>query len=71
MLFFTHNTFVHFFADCLIRMVAERKEHVFKELSAGDSDQQPMEIESYCVNCGENVRQLNKLRPLGLTNQIR
>ena len=48
--------FVYIFADCFIRMVAERKEHVFKELSAGDDDQMPMEIESYCVNCGENVR---------------
>lgn len=36
-------------------MVAERKEHVFKELAAEDPEQQPMEIESYCVNCGENV----------------
>ena len=48
--------FFYIFADCFIRMVAEKKEHVFKELSAGDSDQMPMEIESYCVNCGENVR---------------
>ena len=36
-------------------MVAERKEHVFKELAVEDPEQQPMEIESYCVNCGENV----------------
>ena len=38
-------------------MVAERKDHVFKDLAAEDPDQQPMEIESYCVNCGENVSQ--------------
>ncbi len=37
-------------------MVAERKDHVFKDLAADDQEQQPMEIESYCINCGENVR---------------
>jgi hypothetical protein len=40
------------------KMVAERKDHVFKDLAAEDPDQQPMEIESYCVGCGENVRPL-------------
>jgi hypothetical protein len=37
-------------------MVAERKDHVFKDLAADDQEQLPMEIESYCMNCGENVR---------------
>ena len=37
-------------------MATELKEHVFKDLAAEDPDQRPMEIESYCVGCGENVR---------------
>ena len=36
-------------------MATERKEHVFKDLAAEDPEQRPMEIESFCVGCGENV----------------
>ena len=31
------------------------KEPVFKELQAEDPDVAPTEVESMCVNCGENV----------------
>lgn len=30
-------------------------ETMFKDLNADDDDQAPMEIESYCMNCHENV----------------
>ena len=32
-----------------------KKEPVFKELQAEDPDVAPTEVESMCVNCGENV----------------
>ena len=31
------------------------KEPIFKELQAEDPDVAPTEVESMCVNCGENV----------------
>ena len=34
----------------------EKKEPVFKDLHAEDPDVAPTEIESMCMNCGENVR---------------
>ena len=33
----------------------DKKEPVFKELRADEPDIVPTEIESMCVNCGENV----------------
>ena len=34
----------------------KKKEPVFKDLQAEDPDAMPTEIESMCMNCGENVR---------------
>ena len=34
------------------------KEPIFKELQADDLDVAPTEVESMCVNCGENVSPL-------------
>ena len=34
------------------------KEPIFKELQAEDPDVAPTEVESMCVNCGENVSHL-------------
>ena len=34
------------------------KEPVFKELQAEDPELAPAEVESMCVNCGENVSQI-------------
>ena len=45
-----------------VQSLAEASENqnvVFKDLNADDDDQVPMEIESYCVNCGDNVSILN------------
>jgi len=36
-------------------MEGEHKDPIFKDITADDPDQRPTEIESYCVNCGENV----------------
>ena len=35
--------------------VQQEQNVIFKDLNADDEDQAPMEIESYCMNCGENV----------------
>ena len=42
----------------LLKKMAEdkKKEPVFKDLQAEDPDAMPTEIESMCMNCGENVR---------------
>ena len=36
----------------------KKKEPVFKDLQAEDPDAMPQEIESMCMNCGENVRHI-------------
>lgn len=36
------------------------KEPVFKELQAEDPDLAPTQVESLCVNCGENVSLLRQ-----------
>jgi hypothetical protein len=36
-------------------MAGEHQKPMFKEITADDPDQQPTEIESYCINCGKNV----------------
>jgi hypothetical protein len=40
------------------------KEPIFKELQAEDPDVAPTEVESMCVNCGENVSHLSYLLSL-------
>ena len=42
------------------------KEPIFKELQAEDPDVAPTEVESMCVNCGENVSHLSYLPTIGV-----
>ena len=44
-------------------MAAGNTDPVFKSLSAGDGSEQPTEIESLCMECGENVSKTASLYP--------
>ena len=46
---------VHYFSGDIKMATDEKKEPVYKDLQAEDPDVVPTEIESMCMNCGENV----------------